>query len=608
MSYRRRTGRPLFLAAAVSVALLTSACGNVASSSRAATPITGGTVTFAENESSGSIDWIFPLNSLAVDLPSNVDFQYLQWEPLYWFGQHDSFTPDPSLSLAEPPVYSDGNTAVTITLKPARWSDGKPVTSRDVEFFINLARADESSWSSFVSGEFPANVRSVRIDSSRSLTLYLTKAYSPTWYTDSQLADIIPLPQQAWDKTGPDSPVSNYDLTPSGAGKVLRFLLSEAKDTNAYDTNKLWQIVDGPWHLVEYRPDGYTVLKPNRDYDIAKPPTIGKFVMESFTSDAAEANELSTGQLTYGYVPFSDLAASSRFTSAGYHLSPWPLLSISYIVLNFNNPMVGPALRQLYVRQAMQSLIDQPGYLKSFLGRAGVPDYGPVPIEPPNPYATSAMHSNPYPYSPHHAVELLKSHGWRVVPNGTTSCVRPGTSPTECGPGVADGTKLQLALQYVSGLPYLSNIMQSLKSAMSLAGITVSLSEGTEGQVVGTATACTGGPTCDWQAVQWGTPSWIWDDPYPTGGQLFATGAGVNAGSFSNGTVDAEIRAVQTAPTQAASKAAWAKYQTSVAHLLPVLWLPNTVNQVSAISSKLEGATPQNSLGYLAPSTWTLTK
>jgi len=590
--------------------VITAACsaGSTTAGGGNGIPTTGGTVTFAENQSSGTINWIFPLNSLAVDLPSNVDFQYLQWEPLYWFGQRGSLTPDPSLSLAEPPVYSNGDTAVTITLKPAHWSEGTPITSRDVEFFINLARAYESSWSGFVAGEFPANIRSIQINSARSLTLRLTKAFSPSWYTDSQLSEIIPLPQQAWDKTSSTGAVGNFDLTSSGAAKVLAFLLGQAKDTNAYTSNKLWQVVDGPWHLNEYDPDGYAVLTPNLKYDIGKKPTIGKFIMEPFTSDAAEANELSTGGLTYGYVPVSDLSASARFTAAGYRLVPWPLLSISYIVLNFNNPTIGPALKQLYVRQAMQSLIDEPAYLKSFLGQAGVPDYGPVPIEPSNPYATAAARTNPYPYSPSHAIDLLRAHGWHVVPNGTTTCTHPGVSADECGPGVAAGTKLQLSLQYVAGLPYLSNMMQALKSAMSLAGITVSLSQGTEGQVVGTATACTGGPTCKWQAVQWGTPSWIWGAPYPTGEQLFSTGGGVNAGSFSNPTVDADIAAIETAPTAAATRAAWARYQADVARLLPVLWVPNTVNQVSAISNKLEGATPQNPLGYVAPSTWTLTK
>ena len=49
------------------------------------------------------------------------------YRPLYWFGQGRQPTMNPPLSLAAPPVYSEGNTVVTIHLKPYLWSDGKPV-------------------------------------------------------------------------------------------------------------------------------------------------------------------------------------------------------------------------------------------------------------------------------------------------------------------------------------------------------------------------------------------------------------------------------------------------------------------------------------------------
>ncbi len=605
LSHRRRAA--VLAAAGLATAVL-AACGSSGTSapSAAATGkvVQGGTVTFAENQSSGAITYIFPLMSLADDLPSNAQFQSLQWEPLYWSGQGGSLTASPSLSLAQPPVYSDGNTAVTITLKAADWSDGQPVTSRDVEFFINLARAYESNWSSYVTGEFPSNVSSVTLDGARSLTLHLTKAFSPTWYTETQLSEIVPFPQHVWDKTSATGAVGDLDTTPAGATAVVNFLEGQAKDLSTYATNPLWQVVDGPWHVTTFDADGYAALVPNPGYDIGPKPTLAKFVMQPFTSDAAEANDLSTGALTYGYVPVSDLSAATRFTADGYSLDPWPQLSISYIVLNFNNPAIGPALRQLYVRQAMESLVDQRGFLSSFLGKAGIADYGPVPLEPDNPYIAASSRTNPYPYDPAHAISLLRGHGWNVVPNGTTTCADPGTGPTECGAGVVAGAKLSMALEYVAGLPYLSDEMQALKSDMAAAGIDLSLSTNTESAVVDAATACTGGPSCNWQAVQWGTPSWIWADPYPTGEQIFQTGAGVNAGSFSDPTVDADIAALQTAPTPAATTAAWDKYQQDVADALPVLWIPNTVNQVSAISTKLAGASAQNPLDLLAPSTW----
>jgi peptide/nickel transport system substrate-binding protein len=571
------------------------------------TPIRGGTATFAENQSSGVINCIFPIVSLACDLPSNIQFMDLQWAPLFWFGKGSQLVMNQSLSLAEPPVYSDGNKTVSITLKPVKWSDGKPVTARDIEFFINLAKAYESTWAYAVAGEFPSNVSSMSVTGERTIVLHLTQSYSPTWFTYAQLSTIVPLPQHAWDKKSAGGAVGNYDRTSSGAKEVTAFLEKQGTELGTYATNPLWQVVDGPWHLASFKTTGYAVLKPNPEYDAGPKPQLSQFIMEPFTSDSAEASLLQSGGLTYGYVPVSDLAAASRFTSGGYQLAPWPLLSIAYIVLNFDNPAIGPVFKQLYARQAMEALIDQPGYVSAFLGKAGVPTYGPVPLEPVTPYITPQEKANPNPYSPSKATRLLSAHGWSMS-SGVLVCSRPGSSSSQCGPGVPAGAKFEFTLQYLGGVPYLDNEMRSLKSAFSKAGIVVNLTTGTEGQVVGAAVPCTGGSTCTWQAVQWGTPSWIWGSPYPTGEQLFKTGAGVNPGSFSDPTIDADISAIQHASSSTAVSAAWSKYTNDVSVALPDLWIPNTVNQVSAVSTKLRGALPQSPLALLTPSLWYYTK
>src|SRR5262249_56317977 len=93
-----------------------------------------------------------------------------------------------------------GNTKVTVTLKPYKWSDGKPVTSRDFTFFLNLLKANKKSWAAYLPGDLPDNVKSVKIVSQRTFTLNLDRAYSPTWFTGNQLSQIMPIPQHAWYK------------------------------------------------------------------------------------------------------------------------------------------------------------------------------------------------------------------------------------------------------------------------------------------------------------------------------------------------------------------------------------------------------------------------
>ena len=108
-------------ALAIGSAVTLAACSgssSPASSAGGGTPSKGGTAYFAENPASGSADYIFPMVSLTYDTPTNLQFQYLMYRPLYWFGQGTQPTMNTSLSLATPPVYTDGDTLVTIHLKP----------------------------------------------------------------------------------------------------------------------------------------------------------------------------------------------------------------------------------------------------------------------------------------------------------------------------------------------------------------------------------------------------------------------------------------------------------------------------------------------------------
>jgi peptide/nickel transport system substrate-binding protein len=589
--------------------LVAAACVNSPSSSGgngpapSGKPISGGTATFAENPASGAADYIFPMVSLAYDTPTNVQFQYLQWRPLYWFGQGSSPSLNPERSLAEQPEFSAGNSVVTIHHKHYLWSDGKPLTSRDVLFWINLLRANVANWAYSLPGGFPSNIKSAVAQGPSTVKLTLIHQFSPQWFTDTQLTQIIPLPQHAWDKTSASGNVGNYDESTSGAKAVYKFLDAQAKNISTYTSNPLWRVVDGPWKLAAFRSDGYAEFVPNPKYSGTK-PRLRSFIMQPFTSEAAEFNVLRSGGLSYGYVPISDLSQESELRSAGYRIVSWPSWSISYIVLNFNNPTVGPMLRQLYIRQAMQYLINQKGYIKAFLKGNGVTTNGPAPTQPASSFASPQMTRGFYDYNPKKAVTLLRSHGWAVHPNGTSTCAKPGTGGGQCGAGIKAGAALTFNLKYLTGVTYLDQEVRTFKSALLRAGIQLNLSEGSESQVVGTATACKPGPSCNWEMVQWGSPSWIWSSAFPSGEAVFETGAGVNAGSYSNKANDANIAAVQTS----SNSSAFFTYENYLAQQLPDLWLPNTYNQVSAIKSDLAGATEQSPLLLINPESWAFTK
>jgi peptide/nickel transport system substrate-binding protein len=154
--------------------------------------VDGGTAYFAEQPETPP-DYIFPLVSGEYFTVENTaDLQTLLYEPLYWFGDKASTSIDYSLSIGNAPVYSDGNRVVTITLKHYLWSNGEPVSARDVIFWIKLLQANPDDWASYVPGGFPDNVKTATALNATTVRLSLNAAYNPIWYTYNELSQITP--------------------------------------------------------------------------------------------------------------------------------------------------------------------------------------------------------------------------------------------------------------------------------------------------------------------------------------------------------------------------------------------------------------------------------
>lgn len=570
----------------------------------------GKVATFAEQPGT-TLNYIFPLIPGNYDLTNISQFEDLMWRPLYWIGTNTGAMEwNSSLSLAYPPVFSDGNKVITIKLKHYEWSNGKPVTSRDVEFWILLVKAavkiSPLNWGGYVKGYFPDNVVSVKTPNASTVVLTLNKGYDNTWYWYNQLSQITPMPQAAWDKTSASGPVGNYDLTLSGAKAVYNYLVGQSKDLSTYATNPLWKVVDGPWELTGFTTTSRLTFVPNPDYAGPVKPKLSKFIEEPFTSDEAEFAALEAGDLTYGYVPPTDVAAISSLKSRGYDIAPWKVWDVNYTAINFNNPTVGKVFKQLYIRQAMQSLVDQPLYIKSALKGYGTPTYGVIPNEVPSDFLSGpAETKNPYPYDPSKAVALLRQHGWKIVKNGADVCQRAGSGPGDCGAGIVAGTPLKFKLLYASGFEYLDAEMQAWKTEMDQAGMQLSLSESPAGTVLGSAAVCTPNQSdCSWEMLNWESGYILIPNYDPTGEQQYETGAASNFGSFSDPALDAIIQKTNL-PGGESYMSTYAKMATEE---LPDIFFPEADYQISAISSSLKGALPQNPEEDFSPENWYFSK
>ncbi len=282
----RRFRTPVTIALAVGIAaVLLAACSSSPSSPAATggTKVQGGTVTWAEAPSTPP-NYIFPFMSLAFFSVNNISqFQQMMFRPLYWFGKGGTASIDPTLSLAQNPVYSNNNETAVINLKNYKWSNGESVTATDVVFWMNMMHAQKTNWAAYAPGDMPDNVKSITINSPTQVTFTFTKSYNPLWLTYNQFSQITPLPL-AWDVTAVGAKAGSGGCSAAAFGTadaactaVYTFLSKQAgfdpanpsatnNSLSTYATNPLWQIVDGPWHLTNFDASGDVTMVPNPSY------------------------------------------------------------------------------------------------------------------------------------------------------------------------------------------------------------------------------------------------------------------------------------------------------------------------------------------------------
>jgi peptide/nickel transport system substrate-binding protein len=595
--------RKLLVRTSLTVPALLSATlvsvGGLSSSASAspASPTSGGTVT--EAIVGVAPNYIFPIVTPAADSGTNlVQFNLLMYTPLYLVGSAIV----PQYSLATPPVYSNDNRTATVRLKTFRWSDGAPVTSRDVSFYFNLVNANKADWAGYTPGEFPDNVSSITTPNASTVVFHLNASYDPTWYTDNELSSIYAFPQHAWDKTSAGGAVGDYDQTAAGARAVYKYLAGQAQNTSTYATNPLWKVVDGPWQLKSWAPNGPDVFVPNPVF--SPQPHISQYIETVYTSDSAEFNALLAGnEINIGTIPPQDLSAVPRLSSS-YALSSSAHYQIGFMNVNFNNPVTGALVRQLYIRQTLQHIEDEAGQVNAYLdrGKAGYTDYGPLPPQPPSPYIAAAQETDPYPFSIGAARSLLQQHGWDIPSSGAATCARPGTAANECGAGIKPGQKLEFNFLYDTGETFLVSQVGDYKSDAAQAGIVLNMSSAPFSTVISDLTECIGPAACpasSWQMGDWnaGGYNWGFGGPYATGEPF------TEVTNFASKTFLTLLKDTETSPDPIAAMHAYDTYMTLN---LPVIWAPTTY-WLTVVSNNLHGVQLTAS-GYENTTDWYLSK
>jgi peptide/nickel transport system substrate-binding protein len=616
---RLRRWRGFVTAAVLAVAAVTvAACGSSTSSSGSkvssslgtviygtlppvGTPVHRGTIT--QGQLTGQTPtYVFPLVGTANVTSGTLSLNTEMFMPL--FGGPTGAEPKVNygLSAADPPRFSDGDKTVTIPIKHGlHWSNGAPIDANDVVFWFDLVKAavkeSPANWAQYTPGLIPDNVASVTTSGPYTVIFHLKSPFNPGFFLNNNLQDTnggaYPLPSTVWNVASPGGPHLDY-TNPANAKKIYDFLNKQGADVSTFATNPLWKDVSGPFKLTAFSPtnSSYTLV-PNPSYGGSPKPVMSQVQVNTYTGYTSELNALRSGSLdiAVGLDP-SQLPQAPALKALGIDVYGGPGWGWFGGQINFADKAnhFDKVISQLYVRQALDYLIDQPAIIKGVYKNAAVPAYGPTPSAPLSPYAPSSASTPVYPYSPAKAVALLKSHGWKVVPGGTTTCAKPGTAAGECGAGIPAGTPISFVWanqpeSVQSTGPLESEAIASV--AKSAAGINIQLQTKTFNFL--TSDYSDANPAAAKYINDWGVNNYggIFTDYYPTGAGIWNPGGGLNIGDVNDPKGTALINASEHSGNVDASKKEASYWE---AHL-PVLFMPDP-DYLLGVNAKKVGGPP----------------
>jgi peptide/nickel transport system substrate-binding protein len=559
--------------------LLVVGCGNSTSASTnaanngagnatsvAQTPTKGGTINYALPPQT-QLNWYLPLMTPAADSVYNSQLIDQMYKPLIWIDQN--YKIDYGSSIASKITYNSQGTVYHVFLNPKwTWSDGTPVTAKDVLFTWKLIKGASANnapkpWP-YVgqgTGYIPNGIKSVVATSKDEVTITLTKPANQQWFIYNGIIQLTPLPEHAMNKY------------PTDLTKELTYLGTNANNAKFIENSP----VDGAFKLQSATRSQSWVLVPNKNYAGHK-SLLNKLIFDYEASESAEFAAVKAGNIDVGYLPPSMMGSKQALTSAGDTVTPGYPFGIFWTEMNMWPGSPTKKVFDLpYVREAMQMSIPNSEIASKIYHGTATPIFGPIPSVPKTKFFDSNL-KNPYPYNPTKAKQLLEQNGWKEV-NGVMT---------------KGNEKLEFRMIYVSGQTATTDVAELMQQEWGKLGIKVSLKSMPFSTFLGV--------TSNKKDYSWGLAygsGWDYNGPgfYPTGGQLFSSTAPSGTG-FSNATEDSLIQATHKpyATSQENMKHFFA-YEDYTAKILPFLW-DNNVATLFVTSPKVHGV-----ISHLNPAT-----
>ncbi|TCC45674.1 ABC transporter substrate-binding protein [Kribbella capetownensis] len=242
----------------------------------------------------------------------------------------DSKTLQPSPDLAESWKTSPDGLTWTFTIRPAKWSDGQPITADDAAWTFNKMITDDAA--KFGNGPAVANFASVTANG-QELTIKLKTPQA------SMLDNPVPImPKHIWEKV---------------------------KDISKYEADEFPTVGSGPYKAVEYKKDQFVRLEANPDYWRGR-PKIDELQVIFYDNPAAAIVGLKKGDIDLiGRLNPPDFEAIKgdanivQWNTQGRRAS---YLQINHGATTTDNKPIGdghPALKDVRVRTALHYAIDK---------------------------------------------------------------------------------------------------------------------------------------------------------------------------------------------------------------------------------------------------------
>lgn len=267
-----------------------------------------------------------------------------------------------------------GDTAIIFHLRDdVTWHDGRPVTAEDVAFTFELAK--EPSTASLLGSAYLSEVAAAEVLDPHTIRFDFARPHAQA------LEDFW------W------SPVPRHLLEGIPPAELRRA-----------DFNRR-PVGSGPYRFVEWQANRRLVLEPYQGFPdaLGGPPLPDRIIFRVIPESATMLTELITGGLGVD-IEVQPNQAEQVEQAPDLRLFSYPSRTFYYIGWNNRRPPFTSAR----VRRAMTQAIDRQEIIDALLFGFAEVAAGPVPLWSP----LFPPESEPLPYDPARARELLESQGW----------------------------------------------------------------------------------------------------------------------------------------------------------------------------------------------------